>query len=132
MQIKIFKDLKKYTLTSSLTKEGIELVKKYRPAALKKKDKDGNDLFAVSYVEGNPCVCSKGVTFGSTANDGGYAMIVGDLPEKLPEGTTYNDYVADLVGGAIADIKVFEETIPEVVATIQSERAELIGSFEEA
>ena len=46
MQIKIFKNLKQYTLTSSIKKDDLDLVKKYRPAALKKKDADGNDIFA--------------------------------------------------------------------------------------
>ena len=41
MQIKIFNDLKQYTLTSTLTKADIDLVKKYRPSALKKQDAEG-------------------------------------------------------------------------------------------
>ena len=132
MQIKIFKDLRKYTLTSTLTKADIELVKKYRPAALKKQDADGNDLFAMSYVEGKPSVFANGITFGAATANGGYAMITGDLPETVPAGTTYGDLIADKVGAALQYVNVLEEEIPAVVASIQSERAALLGGIVEA
>lgn len=132
MQIKIYKDLTKYTLTSTLTKEDIALVKKYRPDALKKKDADGNDIFSVSYVEGKPSVCAHGVTFGAKTSDGGFAMITGDLPATLPSGTTPGDYIADQVGSALPFINEFEANLPAVVEAIKSERADLIGSIVEA
>ena len=131
MQIKIFKDLKQYTLTSSLTKADIATAKKYRPAALKVKDSEGNDVFAMSYVEGKPCVAANGVTFGSASADGGYAMIVGQLPDELPAGTTAGDYIADKVGAALGYINVLEASIPDVVAEITAERNALIGSITE-
>ena len=129
MVIKIFRDLNQYTLTSSIKKEDLDLVKKYRPAALKKKDAEGNDIFGVSYVEGKPFVAANGVTFGSVSAEGGFAMITGTLPESLPANTTAGDYVADKVGGAITYINEFEASIPEVVAAIKAERAALLGSI---
>ena len=133
MQIKLFKDLKKYTLTSTLTKKDLDLVKKYRPGALKKQDAEGNDVFAVSYCEGHPCVSANGITFGSVATESGCAMITGDLPETLPAGTaTYGDYVADKVGAALAFVNEFEASIPGVVNAIQTERAALLEGIVEA
>lgn len=132
MQIKIFKDLQKYTLTSTITKSDIDLVKKYRPTALKKQDADGNDVFAISYVEGKPCVSANGVTFGSASTNGGFAMVTGDLPTNLPTGTTYGEYIADKVGVALAHINSFEESIPGVVNEITTERNELISGIVEA
>lgn len=129
MNIKIFRDLKQFTLTSSLKVEDIALVKKYRPGALKKKDADGNDIFAVSYVEGKPCVAPNGITFGATSAEGGFAMITGVIPENLPANTTAGDYVADKVGSALAYINEFEASIPEVVNAIKTERAQLIGGI---
>lgn len=131
MTIKIFKDLKQFTLTSRIKKDDLDLVKKYRPASLKKKDADGNDIFAVSYVEGKPCVSANGITFGSVSAEGGYAMITGALPESLPAGTTAGDYVADKVGSALAFINEFEQSIPEVVNAIKTERATLISGIVE-
>ena len=129
MQIKFFKNLKQYTLTSSIKKTDIELVKKHRPGALKKKDADGNDIFAMSYVEGKPCISANGITFGTTDVDTGCAMIIGSIPETLPEGTTANEYIADKVGNALAFVKELETSLPEVVNAIKAERSELIGSI---
>lgn len=131
MQIKIFKNLKQYTLISSLKKTDIELVKKYRPGALKVKDADGNDIFAMSYVEGKPCVAANGITFGAADVDSGCAMIIGSLPETLPANTTAGDYIADKVGCALEFVKSLEASIPAVANTIKTERTELIGSITE-
>lgn len=131
MQIKIFKDLKQYTVTSNIKKEDIDLVKKYRPLALKKKDGDGNDVFGVSYVEGKPCISPNGITFGSTSSVGGFAMVTGSIPDELPEGTTLGDFVADKVGGALTLALEFEASIPAVAAEIRSERDALINSIVE-
>lgn len=126
MTVKIFRDLNEYTLVSSIKKEDIDMVKKYRPAALKKKDADGNDIFAVSYVEGRPCVAANGITFGATSAEGGYAMIAGEIPTDLPANTTASDYVADKISAALAFIGEFEKSIPETVAAIKSDRAKVI------
>lgn len=131
MKIKIFKNLKQFTLTSSIKKEDIELVKKHRPGALKKKDADGNDVFAMSYVEGKSCIAANGITFGATDVDNGCAMIIGTIPESLPANTNANDYIADKVGGIIDIVKEFEESIPGIVNDIKDKRAALIGSITE-
>lgn len=131
MQIKLFKDLNEYLIVSALKQEEIELVKKYRPSALKKQDADGNDIFAVSFNSGHPCVSANGVTFGSASVDGGYAMVHGVLPANLPEGTTYGEFIADKVGPALAGLKEFEESVPAVVAEITAERSAIIGSIVE-
>lgn len=133
MKIKIDKDLKKFALTSTLTKDDILLAKKYRPAALKKQDKDGNDVFAVSYVEGRPCLSANGVTFGAASHNGGYALITGDLPDKLPGGCAgYGEYVADMIGAALPLVNEFEAAIPAVVSGIKAERTALLESIVEA
>ena len=131
MIIRIFRDLKQYTLTSSITKDDIDIIKKYRPAALKKKDADGNDIFAVSYVEDRPCISPSGMTFGSVSAEGGYVMIVGSLPETLPEHMSAGDYVADKVGSALSFVSEFETSVPDVANSIRHERAELINGIVE-
>lgn len=130
MQINFFKDLKKFTLTSSVTKENIDLVKKYRPAALKVKDADGNDIFGMSYVEGKSCVSANGVTFGATASEGGYAMIVGDIPAEISK-EKVGEYIADQVGAALAHINALEQIVPAAAAEITAERNALIGTISE-
>lgn len=131
MQIKIYKDLKKFTLTSTLTKADFDLAKKYRPAALKKQNAEGDDIFAISYVEGKPCISANGITFGATSNEGGFVMVSGDLPETV-EASKYGEYVADLVGAALPFVNELETSVPMVVSNIRVERAALLNGIVEA
>lgn len=125
MKITIHNDLKAYVLTSAVKREDLLLVQKYNPKALKVKDKDGNDLFAVG-TTGNG-VSAHGISFGS-ANAEGYAIVTGEIG-KLEPGQTAGEWVADLVGGALEYINRLETTIPEAVAAITASRSELIGSI---
>lgn len=129
MKIKRYNDLKTYTLTSSLTVKDIETVKKYRPAALKKKDADGNDIFAIGYNPGHSCVSANGVTFGE-ADSNGYLMIVSPLPD-VENRDKAADIIADKVGVALEFIAEFEDTIPGIVAEINEKRSALIGTIED-
>lgn len=130
MKIKILNDVKKYVITSTIKKEQLELVKKYRPDALVLKDAEGNDVFGMSYVEGRPCVSKNGVTFGSV-NDAGYLLVTGDIPADLPKGVADNkNYVADIVGAAQANIKALETSLPEVIEQIGAARSEIINGIE--
>lgn len=131
MKITLHSDVNKYVLTSTLKKEDIDLVKKYRPEALKIKDSEGNDVFAMSYSEGKSGVSKFGITFGGTGKTG-YAIVVGNLPATLPAGVSAKDYVADEVGSALAYINKLEASLPEVVAAIKSERNTLVESITEA
>lgn len=132
MKITLHRDVLKYVLTSTIKKEDLEIAKKYRPDALKIKDSDGNDVFGMSYVAGKPCVSKNGVTFGA-ANAEGFVIVTGDIPEKLPEGTTNaGEYVADIVGAAITHINAIEATLPDVVAAVKAERKALIDGIANA
>ena len=132
MQIKIFKLPKQYALISSIKKSDIELVKKYRPDALKKKNEAGDDIFAMSYVEGKSCVSANGITFRAVDADTGCAVIIGALPDTLPANTTNGDYIADVVGAALPFVNEIEEKVPAIAAEIRAERSTLIGSITEA
>ena len=132
MKITIHRDVAKYVLTSTIKKENLELVKKYRPDALKIKDSDGNDIFGMSYVAGKSCISKNGVTFGGVNTDG-YAIVTGDIPEKLPEGTpNAGEYVADVVGAALAHVNELESSLPAVVTAIKEQRATLINGITNA
>lgn len=131
MKITLHQDVKKYVLTSTLKKDDLDLVKKYAPDALKIKDKDGNDVFGMSYCENRSSVSKIGVTFGGVNKDG-CVIVVGDIPADLPAGTKPGEYVADVVGAALENINALEAKLPEVVTGIRAQRAELIGSITEA
>lgn len=131
MQIKLFRNLKKYTLTSSVKTADIALLKKYNPEALVIKDKEGNVKFAIGYNEGKSSVAPFGITFGSTDVATGAAMVVGSLPETADTAEKCGDYVADAVGKALAYVNTLEETIPAAVADVTAARSALIGSITE-
>ena len=118
-----------FVATSAIKAEDIALVAKYKPDALKIKDKDGNDVFSVSYVkDGKSSIASFGVTFTgeSRGENGGFAT----LTLTLPAGTTdAKKYVAELVGSVIENVGKLEESIPAVVAEIKATRAALLDSI---
>ena len=131
MNITLHRDVEKFVLTSTLKTEDIELVKKYRPDALKIKNSDGDEVFGLAYVEGKPSVAQFGITFGATNADG-FAIVTGDIPATELKNGKGGDYVADVVGAALPHINAMEAQLPEVVASIKSERAALIGSIKNA
>ena len=129
MKIKVFNDLKKYTLTSTLKAEDIIMLKKYQPDALVIKDADGNSVFGMSYVEGKPSVSKIGVTFGSASHEGELAMVTGDIPTGTEK---VEDYIADQVGAALIHINALEESLPAVITGIKDARKKLIEGIEQA
>jgi hypothetical protein len=131
MNITLHRDVEKYVLTSSLKTEDIELVKKYRPDALKIKNADGDEVFGLTYNAGKSSVAKFGITFGATNADG-FAIVTGDVPADVIKAGKEGEYVADVVGAALPHINEMEAHLPEVVATIKSERAALIGSIKNA
>lgn len=117
-----------YALTSSLTKEEVELAAKYNPEALCIKDKESKKtVFSVSYVDGRPSVAPFGVTFGgATRDDKGCLTIT----EMLPKGVTNaKEYVADKFGSVIDNLKELEKTVPGEVKKIKESRKTLIDSI---
>lgn len=128
MKIVVFKNLRQYTLTSALKKEEVELVKKYRPDALKKKDADGNDLFAISYVEGKSCLSANGITFGAVEEGTGCLMLVGAFPGDVPLDKC-NEYIADITGSAIAPLLELEASVPAVITEIKAARNNIISNI---
>jgi len=128
MQIKIFKDLREYTLTSTIKAEDIIFAKKYCPKALKIQDDEGNDIFAMSYNENHNSVSAVGVTFGGKTADDGYAIVCGKLPGdvKLEDA---GEYVADMVGAALENINTIEKTLPAVLTDVKAQRKALIDGI---
>lgn len=129
MNAKVLRDIGKYIVTANVKTADIETLKKYRPAALKEVDADGNDTFAVSYNPGHGAIASFGVTFGTSTTEGGYAAIVGDLPETEPTGG-YGAWLADILGPALEKMVAFEASIPAAAAEVNAARNDLIASIE--
>lgn len=131
MKIKLYRNLAQYTLTSSVKTADINLLKKYNPDALTIKDAEGNVKFAIGYNEGKSSVAPFGVTFGATDVTTGAAMVKGELPASADTAEKCGEYVADIVGKALAYVNILEETIPAAVADVTTARSALIGSITE-
>jgi len=116
-------------VTSSLTVEEIEMLKKYDPDALKLFDADGNQTFGVGYSSGNGNLTKKGVTFGATSN-GGFATLSVTL--EGTEGMTADalkETVADILGEIPVKLAAVEQAAPAKLAEVREARTTLINSI---
>ena len=128
MQIKIMANT--YALTSTIKVEDIELLKKRDPAALKIKDKDGNDVFAISYAEGKDNVSAYGITFGAKARDNsGAAVLTGTVPASAKTNEEAKAYVEELLHSAFVQLAKLEESVPAAARKIAEEKAALMNNI---
>ena len=128
MQIKIMANT--YALTSTIKVEDIELLKKRNPAALKVKDKDGNELFGVSYTGGKDSVSAYGITFGAKARDNsGAAVLVGTIPATAKTNEEAKAYVEEVLHTASGYLAQLEASIPEAARKIAEEKATFMNNI---
>lgn len=128
MQIKIMANT--YALTSAIKVGYIELLKKRNPAALKIKDKDGNDVFAVSYAEGKDSVSAYGITFGAKArDDSGAAVLTGTIPATVKTNEEAKAYVEEVLHAASVYLAKLEESVPAAAAKIAEDMATLMSAI---
>lgn len=129
MQVKIMANT--YALISSIKVCEIESLKKRQPDALKVKDKDGNDVFAIGYTEGKDSVTKFGITFGSIARDGsGKAVLVGTIPANVKTNEDAKSYVEEQLHAATVYLKQLEKDIPEAAKRIAAEKEALMSTIE--
>lgn len=122
-----------YAITSDLKVADIELLKKYDPDALKVKDEDGNEKFAVSYQEGKACIAPFGVTFGGVSRDGeGKATITGAIPSEAKTTDAAKNYIAEKIGGVIAYLRDLEESVPAAAEAVRANRQSIIDAIDVA
>lgn len=120
-----------YALTSSIKVSDIILLKKYKPEALRIRDENDNVKFAISYEEGGGCVSSFGITFGgATRDENGYATITGAIPVVLKTTSEAKEYVAEIFGSVVANLKKLEESVGTEAQKIKDEKQALIDSIE--
>ena len=128
MQIKIMANT--YALTSAIKVGDIELLKKRNPAALKIKDKDGNDVFAVFYAEGKDSVSAYGITFGAKARDNlGAAVLTGTIPATAKTNEEAKAYVEEVLHAASVYLKALEGSVPAAAAKIAEDKATLMSAI---
>ena len=108
-----------YVITSDMTKEDLEMVKKYRPSALEIKDEDTKEtLFKVGI--GNSNANDFGISFGGVSNDEEkVATATLSIPSDVED---VKQYVLDTAGLTIANLNKIEAGITEALTEIRAER----------
>lgn len=116
-----------FVITSDIKKKDFDLLKKYKPEALKIVDEDGNDVFSIEYSEGNPSIAKFGVTFGGvTRNNSAKLTLTGIIPTNVADA---REYVADTIGGVMANIKTIEDNVGGSATDVANARKALIDSI---
>lgn len=118
-------------LTSTLKVGDIELLKKYKPDALKLTDEDGKQIFGVAYESGRGTFSKTGIVFGGTARDGsGYATLTVNLESDGDvDVETLKSTIADMLGDVPTKVGAIESTAPAAVEEIGTARETLINSI---
>ncbi len=126
MEIKLYSAVHQYVVTSDITKENFDVVKKYNPTACQLLDEDGNVTFAVGYNEGHSSISKVGVTFGQTDGTGKLQAIGAIAPAV---GQTEKDFVADAIAPAYEGLKALEEQIANAAAAATATHNDLVASI---
>jgi hypothetical protein len=108
-----------YVVTSAISKEDLETVKKYRPSALEITDPETKETrFKVGV--GSNSVTDFGVSFGGVSNDDKkLATATVSIPADAEDAKAY---VLDKAGLAIANLNKMEKDIAEALKEIGVER----------
>lgn len=112
-------------LTSETKMEDIELLKKVNPDALKLKDKDGNEIFAIG-AGTNGGISKNGVVFdGATRDDDAFATVTVTVPANVGN---VADWVAEKVMPVWASLEKVAEQVKAATETYAADKAALLGA----
>ena len=112
-------------VVSSMKKEDIEKIAKYRPDALiLKGGEDGKEpIFRVGVTSsGMGSINTYGASFAGEARDGSGLAIITLIGV---EGEDIREAVSEKIGPAILNLNKLEEKLPDVLAEIDAEKAEI-------
>ena len=128
MEIKTHSDVHKYVVTSSISKDNFDIVKKYNPDALKLFDEDGNVTFAISFNPERSSVSKVGVTFGQK-NEEGFLQAVGDI--MASEAQSSKDFVADVIAPAYEHLRKLENQVNDAAREAMESHTSLVNTIVE-
>lgn len=126
MQIKFLRDAQTFVIVADITKEDVEILKKNAPDALKIKDDEGNEVFAINYVEGTKSLAKFGVTFGSVTTDGKLSLSC-----RVEDAENPQDEILDIVSPIQKYLEQLEASIPTAVEAVKTAREALASKIVE-
>lgn len=107
---------------SKLTAEAIKALQKHIPSALKMRDQEGNDIFAISYKEGQASISEYGICFNKTDSEGCLLLTVAaDMTNKE---------IADEYAAIIMKAKEIEEWALNAYAQLTDQLLDVEASIE--
>ena len=119
-------------ITSSVKFEDLQLIKKYRPAALTLRGgEDGKEPIFSIFVKdfGRGDINDNGVIFASaTRDEQKLATVTMNLPE-VDADVDVKKFVADSIGGALANLDALEATLPTVVEEIKTQYNKVLDNI---
>lgn len=116
------------TVISEITKDQIELLKKYNSEALSLKDKDGNVTFAIDFVPSASCgsVNKYGITFDSHTF-GDKKICVSVKAKKHYDSA--KDFVVEEIGMAVVKLNEIEKAVVPSVEEITAQLEAVIETI---
>ena len=113
---------------SDLKLEDIKTIAKYQPKALTLMGGEDNKepIFALGATTGDGNINSVGASFGKADSDGKavITMVMQNVPTEKAK-----DWVADTLGGALMNLNTLEAKLPEVLASISTQRATVMENI---
>lgn len=115
---------------SDLTLDAIKEIQKYRPKALTLMGgEDGKEpIFRISATTGEGDINCNGASFGCTTRDEAKKACISFLAPGM--GDNVKEWVADKLGGALANLSKLEELLPGVLKAVSAERAAIMDCIE--
>lgn len=117
-------NLKNYgviVFNTKLTKIAIEKLAKHIPDALKLKDEEGNDLFAIGFGA-NASISNYGVNFNKVDSEGKALITLGKTME--------NEEIAEEFAGILMKVKEIEVKAEAAYAALEEQLLEVTNSIE--
>lgn len=117
-------NLKNYgviVFNTKLTKVAIEKLAKHIPDALKLKDEEGNDLFAIGFGA-NASISNYGVNFNKVDSEGKALITLGKTME--------NEEIAEEFAGILMKVKEIEVKAEAAYAALEEQLLEVTNSIE--
>ena len=113
-------------LTSSIKREDLEKVKKYRKDALCLYDEENHPTFRVDIGD---CAQANefGIVFdGKTHDENGFATYTALIP---PVEDGLKDAIADIFGPVVLKLGEYEETFPLIISKVNEERNAILETI---
>jgi hypothetical protein len=113
-------------VTSALTLENLQKLKKYAPQSLALKDEKEKPIFLVD-VGPNGSVSANGIVFNAASHDGSkLATLTMEIPSTV---TDVKAWVMETIGTSINKLNALEEKLGAALSAVEADEAKVLESI---